>query len=89
MSKREKILNELEPLFAEAEKNGLWFRCLYQDMWFTPQELREAHKEDRFVWGACNWELKNPQEIIDQLNARVVNMVKNINAEIESIKQKM
>ena len=54
-------------MFEEAEKEGLWFFCNYQQLWFTPGELREKHKKGEFVWGRTNWKLRNPQELLDGL----------------------
>lgn len=56
------ILKELEPLFKKAEKYGLWFYCNYQDLWFSPNELREEHKNGKFIWGSVNWKLRDPIE---------------------------
>jgi hypothetical protein len=63
-TKKEKILKNLEPMFKEAEEKGLWFRSRYQDLWFSPSELKEKHSEGRFIWGKENWELRNPKELI-------------------------
>lgn len=61
-SERDAILAELEPLLQSAEANGKWLHCAYQNLWFTPSELRANHREDRFVWGAVNWTLRDPAE---------------------------
>lgn len=50
----------MKALFAEAEGTDLWFHCLYQDLWFSPTELRREQKNGRFRWGAVNWKLENP-----------------------------
>lgn len=63
----EQILKELEPLFVQAMDEKLWFYCNYQDLWFSPKELREKHAEGRFIWGAVNWQLKDPNERVRYL----------------------
>ena len=84
-NKREEILKSLEPLFNEAEQKGLWFYCSYEQMWFTPKELKQMHSEDRFIWGEDNWELRNPNEGIRELET----LKNNINGQIEGIKYKI
>jgi len=56
----------LAELFAEAERDGKWFHCTYQDLWFSPRELRKAQSEGRFRWGPVNWTLRDPQEYVAQ-----------------------
>jgi hypothetical protein len=64
---KEEILKTLEPLFETAKKEHKWFYTSYQDMWFSPSELREQHKKDKFLWGAVNWQLRDPRERLVQL----------------------
>lgn len=64
---KEKILKSLEPLFKKAESEGLWFNSNYQDMWYTPKELREKQSQGFYIWGIDNWTLRNPQDRIDIL----------------------
>lgn len=63
-------IKSLEPLFDKAKKEGLWFFCDYQCLWFTPLELKECLKKGEFVWGAENWSLRNPQEKLKQIENR-------------------
>ena len=67
MTEEQMTLDSLQPLFERAEREGLWFNCSYQDLWFSPNELRELHKKSRFVWGAKNWSLRDPSERLNQL----------------------
>jgi len=80
---REEILKELEPLFEKAEKEGKWFYCKYQGLWFSPQKLREQQEQGRFIWGSCNWELRDPREKLvemkrqrDSLNREIDQFIK-------------
>lgn len=67
MTERQIILDSLQPLFERAEREGLWFNCSYQDLWFSPTELKKLHKDGRFIWGAQNWTLRNPQERLNEI----------------------
>ena len=68
---KEEILLSLEPLFKEAAEKGLWFRCSYQDLIFSPAELRKAQQEDRFLWGDSNWRLFDPAEHLVVLESNI------------------
>ena len=78
MSERIEILKGLKPLFDKARKEKLWFYCGYQGMWFAPDELEAYHKDNKFVWGAVNWQLRNPKEQLDNLKMIVENSQKNV-----------
>ena len=57
---RQAILDSLEPLLLKAEREGLWLHCDYQDLWFSPEQLRQEHAKGSFLWGPVNWELLEP-----------------------------
>lgn len=64
---------EFEPfpdLFEKARKDGLWFHCSYQDLWFTPDQLEAEQKAGRFRWGRVNWTLRDPHERLEQAHHR-------------------
>lgn len=63
MSQTEEILKSLEPLFEQATRENKWFFCSYQALDFSPKELREAHKQGRFIWGPVNWKLIDPPKL--------------------------
>jgi hypothetical protein len=71
-------LKELEPLFERAEKEKLWFYSSYQGLWFSPKELKEEHENGKFIWGAGNWQLLDPQTEIDSMLRRIENTKKEI-----------
>jgi hypothetical protein len=90
-TKKEKILKSLEPMFKEAEEKGLWFNSKYQDLWYSPSELKEKQSEGRFIWGKENWELRNPKELIKEheraieyRNKEISNICDRISKERES-----
>jgi hypothetical protein len=72
------ILDSLVPLFEQAEREGLWFYCPSQDSWFSPTELREKQAKGLYMWGACNWRLRNPQVAIDYLVKQVDIALENL-----------
>lgn len=65
------IRQDLEPLIKQAEEEGKWLHCHYQDLWFHPAELRSANDAGRFLWGACNWMLRDPEERVTQFNKKI------------------
>lgn len=56
------VRESLEPLFARAERDGLWFYSCYQGIWLTPEALRAEQQNGRLRWGGANWELRDPKE---------------------------
>ena len=54
---------------AEHEKKWLWSR--YQDLWFSPSELRQKNNEGWFRWGAVNWELRDPAERLAEYDVQI------------------
>ena len=58
---------EMNAMIDRAEKEKLWLRSLYQDMWFSPAELREQQAKGLFRWGVVNWELRDPKEHLAEL----------------------
>lgn len=55
-------LDSLEPLFATAKQEKLWFWNCSLNLWFSPSQLVAEHKRDRFIWGPDHWTLRNPRE---------------------------
>lgn len=89
MSEKEEILLSLQPLFEKAEKEKLWFYCSYQDLWFSPKELKDMQKAGRFIWGEVNWVLKDPLEKVRWIEKRIEdsrkereNFIKRIEEEV-------
>ncbi len=62
--------NSLGEMFTRARREGLWFHCGYQDLWFSPDELEKAQASGRFRWGAVNWELRDPKEQVEYLKRK-------------------
>lgn len=70
-TERNEILEGLAALIDHAEHAGKWLHCSYQDLWFSPTELRAANAEGRMLWGPANWTLRDPSELIEQACNRV------------------
>lgn len=70
-NEKDAILAGLKPLFERARKEGLWFWCAYQDLWFSPDELEAEHRRGSFIWGATNWRLRPTSELVDQVRREV------------------
>ncbi len=69
------VLEEnLKPLFERAERDGLWFYCSYQDLWFSPKQLRIEQANGRFRWGAVNWRLRDPKEQLYDIEKKTEEM---------------
>ncbi len=75
----------LEQLIQQARDEGKYLYCSYQNLWFSSDELAQSNKDDKFRWGAVNWELRDPQERIDSL----VKSVRRQRKEASSLKRKM
>ena len=53
---------------GEAESTGKWLFTSYQQLWFSPSELRSHQANGRFRWGVVNWQLRDPRERLDQFD---------------------
>ena len=69
-----KIMVELESLCKQAEDNKQWLYNSYTDIWLSPNELRQNNREDSFLWGPPNWELRNPYEKLNEYAAQIRNI---------------
>jgi hypothetical protein len=61
----------LAKLFDRAAMEGLWFFLGYQDIWFSPAELRRDLEAGRFWWGATNWQLLDPRVQLEHLTNKI------------------
>ena len=75
----------LSELIDQAEAEHKWLYYHYQNMWFSPQELRDANAEGRFRWRVVNWRLRDPQEKLKRLREHV----KPSQKELEEFKEKI
>jgi len=70
-------LATLAPMFEKAEREGLWFRSFYQNLWFSPAELKAEQAKGQFCWDYENWELRNPQDKLDGLEEDVMRVMQD------------
>ncbi len=68
---KELVLAGLIPMIKEAREKKLFLYNSYYDLWFSPKELEDYNSEDRYVWGAVNWHLKDPAIYLKQLGKNV------------------
>lgn len=61
------MYENLQDLINDARSRGLWLRCSYQNLWFSPDELEKYNREGQFRWGIVNFTLRNPHERLDEL----------------------
>lgn len=78
------IADQLRGLIQQARSERKWLWCRYQDMWFSPDQLEEANRDGRFLWGPVNWQLRDPQERVDEARRRL----ESAEAEYERIRAK-
>jgi hypothetical protein len=58
---------QLADLIDKAESECKWLHCSYQDLWFSPAQLRAENAKGSFVWGVVNWTLRDPKEKLARL----------------------
>lgn len=65
----------MDALFDKARREGLWFHCAYQDLWFSPADLEAQQERGCFRWGPVNWTLRDPQERVDDLRRKATRLI--------------
>lgn len=68
----------MEDFIKQAEQSGKWLHCNYQDLWFSPAELREEQSRGKFRWGAGNWDLRDPIEELEALELKVTQAIEQL-----------
>ena len=63
-------------MIDDAEKQGKWLNCHYQNLWFSPNELRDLQLRGSFRWGPVNWEIRDPKERLEQLERGIKSATK-------------
>lgn len=74
--------NDLKLLIEEAEQNDMILYQRYADLYFTPDELKQANKEGRFRWGVVNWELIPRAKRLEQLKTMKQKEIEELDKEI-------
>ena len=70
--------NGLAEMYTEAKATGKWFHLAYQNLWFSPDELKANMAEGRFRYGPVNWRLADPEEHRRFLESAVKEAVANL-----------
>ena len=61
----------LQELIEQARQDGKWLYCNYPGVWFSPDELDAENSNDKFMWDASNFKLRNPEEELLRLSAEI------------------
>lgn len=72
-------------LIEAARIKRLWLWCRYQDLWFSPDELKAANDDGRFIWSAVNWEMRSPAEHIEEMDRKIDALTKARDAFIQRV----
>jgi hypothetical protein len=64
------VASDLHKLIEQARAEKKWLWCQYQDLWFSPDQLAEANRNGRFLWGPVNWILRDPSERVAEAKER-------------------
>lgn len=76
------IICSLEPLFRQAEQEGLWFfhhAADGEEIWCSPGYLRKEQSEGRLMLAPEHWELRNPVGYMNRLIERAQALVDEYN----------
>jgi hypothetical protein len=65
------ITISMRALFDQARAEGKWLWTRYHDIWFSPDELEAEQRNGKFRWGSCNWELRDPNEYVNEAKDRL------------------
>ncbi len=62
----------MQEMFEEADAHGVWFHCVYQNLWFSPDELAAHQRAGSMRWGIANFKLRDPMFRLEQLQNEVL-----------------
>ncbi len=77
------ILASLEPLFGQADADGLWFHHqagMGKEIWCSPEFLRREQSQGRLMMGPEHWELLSPVGYLKSIIADVTERIAEYNA---------
>lgn len=80
--------NRLDAMFVEARAKGLWFShksMAVVPVWFSPDELQELQLAGKFMWSSENWQLRDPQEELNHIKARLAGVQSELDAFVARI----
>lgn len=67
----------LMAMFNEARAKNLWFYHggLSGPLWLSPNELQSFQEKGEYRWGASNWQLRDPQERLYELEVATTKLL--------------
>lgn len=71
MTTAQEVIDSLQPMFAKAREENLWFFNKYYGLWLSPAELEHWQNIGRYMFGPVNWELRHPQTRIEELDREI------------------
>ena len=84
------IIMSLQPLFEQAETEGLWFH--YQpegesddEVWASPGFLHQEQEQGRLIWAPEHWQLRSPLDYMASLHQKVSVLVDEYNEMAERL----
>jgi len=82
------IIMSLQPLFEQAEGEGLWFFHESDDtgeVWASPGFLHDEHNEGRLIWAPEHWELRSPIDYMASLHRKASELITEYNEMAERL----
>ena len=82
------IIMSLQPLFEQAEDEGLWFFHESEDtgeVWASPGFLQEEHSNGRLIWAPEHWELRSPIDYMASLHRKASELIDEYNEMAERL----
>lgn len=74
-----KLLEEWERIIEKAKKENLLIRMNAVNVILTPDQLKEAQKNGRYIWGTMNYSYVKPKDKIRTIKEKI----KSLEEEIE------
>ena len=82
------IIMSLQPLFEQAEEEGLWFFHESQDegeVWASPGFLHDQHNQGLLIWSPEHWELRSPIDYMASLHRKASDLIAEYNEMAERL----
>lgn len=85
---KKKCLEDMENIIQQAERDEKWLSCAHVNMAFTPQELRKANAEGRFIWAhPDNLDYVDPKDELITITGRLAVMAKEVEEFLQRYKR--
>ena len=80
MYNRVNVQSELEDLFVEAKKEGLWFYLISDDIWLSPDDLKKYQDNGMYLYVPSRWLLRDPKDLLKVLESEKNRIERRINS---------